>query len=119
MQQDRRQDEGEDGHGRQLDGGIDGRSEAQAHDVATLSQRKAEKARTGNLEEITTLNALLRHNNRPQPEEQCCPNDPERHQLRSRDATVGEHVLTERRHQPEQHHGQQHRAMCLQVLIVH
>jgi len=37
--------------------------------------------------------------------------------LRPRDAAMGKHVLGERRHQPKQHHGQQHRPMCLQVLI--
>lgn len=109
VQQDGRQDEREDGHRRQLDSGIDGRGETQAHDVAALGQREAKEACSRYLEEIASLDALLRHNERSEPEEQCRPDDAERHQLRSRDAATGEHVLGERRHQPEQHHGQQHR----------
>ena len=62
VQQDGRQDEREDGHRGQLDGGIDGRSETQANNIATLGQREAEEARPGNLNEVPWLHPLLRHN---------------------------------------------------------
>lgn len=118
MQQDGRQDEREDGHGCQLDGGVDGRGETQSHDVATLGQCEAKESRPGNLEEIPWLDALLWHDNRSQPEQQCGTDDTERHQLRTCDAATGQHVFRERRHQPKQHHGQQHRPMRLKILIV-
>ena len=111
VQQDGRQDEGEDGHRGQLDGGVDGRGETQAHDVAALGQSEAKEARPGNLRQVATLHPLLRHDERPQPEDDRRPDDTECHQLRPRDAAAGKHVLGERRHQPEQHHGQQHRPM--------
>ena len=117
MQQEGGQDKGEDGHRCQLDSRIDGRRETQSHDVAALGQREAKEACSRYLEEIASLDALLRHNERSEPEEQCRPDDAERHQLRSRDAATGEHVLGERRHQPEQHHGQQHRPVGRPVLI--
>ena len=59
VQQDRRQDKGEDGHRRQLDGGIDGRGEAQAHDVAALGHHKAEDARSHDAQQVATLHVLL------------------------------------------------------------
>ena len=117
VQQDRRQDECEDGHRRQLDGGIDGRGKTQAHDVTSLGQREAKEARPGNLRQVATLHPLLRHDERPQPEDDRRADDTERHQLRPRDAAACEHILGERRHQPEQHHRQQHRPMRPQVLV--
>lgn len=113
-----REDEREDGHGGQLDGGVDGRGEAQAHDIAALGHDKAKEAGAHNLQQVAALDVLLRHNQRPHPEEDCRTANPEGDQLRTRDAPIGEDVLRKGSHQPEQHHRQQHGPMRLHVLVI-
>ena len=118
VEDDGREDEREDGHRGQFDGGIDGRGEAQSHDIAALGHNEAKEAGAHDLQQVAALDALLRHNDRSQPKEDGRAANPEGNQLRPRDAAVGEDILGEGSHQPEQHHCQQHGAMSLKVLVL-
>ena len=118
VQDDGREDERENGHGSQLDGGVDGRGEAQSHDVAALGHDKSEETGTHDLQQVAALDALLWHNDRSQPKEDGRAANPEGNQLRPRDAAVGQDILGKGSHQPEQHHCQQHGAMSLKVLVL-
>ena len=118
VQNEGREDERENGHRGQLDGGVDGRGEAQPHNIATLRHDEAKEAGPDNLQQVATLDALLRHKDGPYPEEEGSTANPEGHQLGSRDASIGQDVLGKSRHQPKQHHRQQHGTMSPQVLVV-
>ena len=117
MQNEGREDERENGHGGQLDGGVDGRGETQTHNIAALGHDEAKEAGPDNLQQVATLDALLRHKDGPYPKEEGSTAYPKSHQLGTRDAAVGQDVLGKGRHQPKQHHRQQHGTMSPQVLV--
>ena len=118
VQNDGREDERENGHRGQLDSRVDGRGEAQPHDIPALGHDKAKEAGPHYLQQVAPLDALLRDKDGPDPEEEGRTAYPEGNQLGPGDAAIGEHIFRKSGHQPKQHHRQQHGTMSPEILVL-
>ena len=115
LQDECRQQHGEDRHRRGDDAGIDGRRERQTDGVATLVAHDAEDGCAGEGEHMLQGHMLALDEQRGRPEQQGSTSHTDEHHRRAIE-TVGHSILAQRGHQTPDGTGGKHRQMGIERL---